>query len=70
MEIAQISEGDRTATLSVMEVKRLRIHPGKDQQELLEKLGPGWAFVGSWRDAVMGKTISMYRRKGVARCCV
>jgi hypothetical protein len=62
--MAEITTGSGVATLSVMEFKTIKIKPGKAECELLEQLGPGWEFVGKWRDTAYGKTTSWYRRTG------
>lgn len=70
MEMAEISNGESGGTLTVMDVRKIKIKPGKDEVDLLEKLGPGWEFVGKWRDPAMAKTVRWYRRRGYTKCCV
>lgn len=71
MELAEITKSEAGGTLSVMKVHSIKIKPGKDEVELLDKLGPGWEFVGKWRDQAYGQTVSWYRRRGgVTKCCV
>jgi hypothetical protein len=64
MKLAEITTGDSGSTLSVMEFKTIKIKPGKAECELLEQLGPGWEFVGKWRDIAYAKTTTWYRRTG------
>jgi len=69
MEMAELTKGKNGSTLSVMAVNQIKIRPGKSEKELLEQLGPGWEFVGKWRDSAYGKTVSWYRRRGGTGKC-